>query len=461
MRDGSIVLTTAIVVLSVGSLTQRPAGAHDGTSWPSFRGPGASGVVEGAALPEEWDLDADVNVSWRTPIPGLGHSSPVVWGGRVFVTTAVRLGGESELSSLYGSPGYGADRSMQEEGEHSFRVFCLDRETGEVLWEREAHRGAPAIKRHVKSSHANPTPACDAERVVVFFASEGLHCYDHDGEFLWSRDLGRLDSGAPDLDDWKSYEWGYASSPVLHDDRVIIQCDVQEQSYLAAFDATDGSDVWRTDRDERPTWGTPTVHEMSASGRPQVIVNGYQHGGGYDLETGDPIWWFSGGGDSPVPTPVISHGLVFLTSAHGRGHPLTAFRVTAEGELRRDAASSEHVEWNLPRRGIYMQTPIVYGDLLYCCSDGGILSCYDARTGEEMYRQRLGLGRAGFSGSAVAGDGKLYFTSETGRVFVVKAGPEYELVAANELGETCLSTPAVADGLLLFRTRHHVVAVGR
>ena len=281
--------------------------------WPSFRGDRALGVLEGHALPERWDVEANTEVAWRTPIPGLGHSSPAIWEGRLFVTTAVRAEGESELSSLYGSPGYGADRSMGGEGPHSFRLYCLDSLTGEVLWMREAHLGVPEVMRHVKSSHANPTPACDAERIVAFFGSEGLYGYDHDGELLWSHDFGRLDSGAPDLDDYGDYEWGFAASPVLHEGRVIVLCDVQDQSFLTVLDARDGSELWRTERDERPTWGSPTVHPTGAGGRAQVLVNGYRHGGGYDLETGAEIWRYRGGGDSPVPTPIVAHDLVFLT----------------------------------------------------------------------------------------------------------------------------------------------------
>lgn len=453
-------LTIFASTLSPQSLAQETDASEENraTAWSTFRGKDAHGIAEGYDLPEEWDLESGENVRWKTPIPGLAHSSPVIWGDSVFVTTAVRQGADSELSSLYGSPGYGADRAMYEEGDHSFRLYCLSADTGDVRWEREAHAGPPAIKRHIKSSHANPTPVCDATRVLAFFASEGLYCYDHDGELLWKRDLGRLDSGAPDLDDWDTYEWGFASSPVLHNDRVYLQCDIQDQSFITALDATDGTEIWRTDRNERPTWGTPTVY-TGPDAKPQIIVNGYLEGGGYDLDNGEPIWWYSGGGDSPVPTPIVHDGLVFLSSAHGRVEPLTAFQINATGEVAREA-SSEFVAWHKPQRGIYMQTPLVYDGLLYCCSDGGILACYDPKTGERLYRSRLGTGTTGFSGSAVAGDGKLYFSGESGRVFVIKAGPEFEFLAANEFGETLMSTPAISRGTMFFRARHHVIAVG-
>lgn len=436
--------TTAVLSLLLVSL-QDP-------NWPSFRGPRACGVAEGFATPVEWDVPAGKNVLWRTPIPGLAHSSPVVWGERVFVTSAMRVKGESELSSLYGSPGYGAGESVPDEGEHAFEVFCLNKKTGELLWKRTAHTGVPEIKRHPKSTHANSTPACDAGHVLAFFGSEGLFCYDHQGKLIWSRDFGVLDASAPRAAD---LQWGFASSPVIHGDRVIVQCDVQEASFLAALSLADGKELWRTPRDETPTWCTPTVLDAGPDGKGQVLVNGYKHIGAYDLGSGAEIWKLVGGGDVPVPTPVVAHELVFLTSAHGQFRPLRAVPVAAKGTL-----AAENLAWNQPSGGIYMQTPLVYGEELYACSDGGILACHDALTGDVVYRERLGDGTSGFSSSAVAADGRIYFTSEGGQVYVVTAGPDFEVVAVNELGETCLATPALSEGVLFFRTRGHLVAVG-
>jgi outer membrane protein assembly factor BamB len=448
--------TPALAALALLPLTA-PIGAQDDGNWPAFRGHRARGVAEGYALPESWDVPTGEGVRWKTPIPGLAHSSPIVWGDRVYVTTAVRAEGEAKLESLYGSPNYGAGESIGAEGAHEFRLYALDRETGEVVWERTAHTGPPAVERHPKSSHANPTPVCDARRVLAFFGSEGLYAYDHDGELLWKRDLGTLDSGAPGQAD---LQWGFASSPVLHGERVIVQCDVQDQSFLLVLDAATGEDVWRTDRDEDPTWSTPTVHERAADGKAQIICNGYKHIGGYDLETGEELWKLVGGGDVPVPTPIVEHELIFITNAHGRMAPMYAIDVEAEGLLTIDPDDGEHMAWSHPRRGIYMQTPIVYGEELYACSDGGILTSFDAGTGEILYRERLGDGLTGFSGSAVGGDGKLYFSGESGQVYVVLPGYDFEVLAVNDLGETCMATPAVSRGTLFFRTRNHLVAVG-
>ena len=436
--------------------------AHDSgpppdTNWPSFRGPRARGVAEGFETPTEWSVEGDSNVLWRTEIPGLAHSSPVVWGDRLFVTSALRVEGEAELSSLYGSQGYGRGDPLKDEGVHAFLVYCLDKRTGEVLWERVAHEGVPRVKRHPKSTHANPTPACDAGHVVAFFASEGLYCYDHSGKLLWKRDLGVLDAGAPRM---RTYQWGFASSPVIEGDKVLVQCDVQDQSFIAALDLESGKDVWRTDRDEDPTWCTPTVCDTGAEGRPQVIANGYKHIAGYDLETGEEIWSTSGGGDVPIPTPVVAGDLLYLTSAHGMLAPIRAIRTDARGTFGSDPQDTPQLAWIHPRKGIYNQTPIAYEGLFYACSDGGALRCLDALSGEELYRERLGGGLTGFSGSAVVAGGKLYFSGEGGTVFVVRPGREFELLAENDLGETCLATPAVSAGVLYFRTRDHVLAVG-
>jgi outer membrane protein assembly factor BamB len=374
------------------------------------------------------------------------------------LTTAVRLEGEAALTSLYGSPGYGAGESVEDEGPHAFHLLCFDAATGELLWDRVAAEGVPKVKRHPKSSHANPTPAVDGERVLAFFGSEGLYAFDHRGELLWKRDFGVLDCGAPRVAEPAKYQWGFASSPVLHEGRVIVQADTQDQSFLTVLEAADGDQLWRVARDEDPTWSTPTVCATSAADAPQIVVNGYKHVGGYDLESGAEIWKLSGGGDVPVPTPVVSDGLIFITSAHGPERPIHAIFTDAEGTLTADPAASPGLCWT-NRHGIYMQTPLVHGGLLYACSDGGVLSCFEALSGAEVYRERLGDGSSGFSGSAVASGAQIYFTGENGVVLVVKAGREFELLASNDMGETCMATPAIADGTLFVRTRHHLVAV--
>ena len=407
-----------------------------------------------------FDVSTGTNVLFRVPVPGLAHSSPIVVGDDVYLTTVVRKTGESELSSLFGAAGYGRGDSVPEEGEHVFWVLAFDRRTGRRRWATAVHEGVPKTKRHPKSTHGNPTPAAASGRIVVSFGSEGLHCLDRAGKVLWSRDLGVLDCGAPGVRGTSRYQWGFASSPVIHDGRVFVQCDHEGQSFVACFDLATGREVWTTMRIEDSTWCTPTVCDDGPEGRPQLVCNGYKHIGGYDLETGRALWSLSGGGDVPVPTPVIGHGLIFLSSAHGRSRPLRAVSVRARGRLAMRAGEEPFIVWSQPRRGVYMQTPIVVGDLLFACSDAGALGCYVATTGEELFRERVGGGMTGFSASPVEASGRLYLTGESGYVAVVAVGRTFRLLAESDLGEACLATPAIAGDVIYFRTRSHLLAVG-
>lgn len=444
--------SVAIQVFLASAALARAAAPGDG-NWPSFRGPGASGVADGHPAPSTWDVAKGENIRWKTPIPGLGHGSPVIWGDRIYLTTAVGDRGAAELKvGLYGDI-----QPIEENFPHRFIVLCLDKHTGAILWQQTAHEGVPKIKRHTKATHANSTAATDGKHVVAFFGSEGLYCYDVDGKLLWKKDFGVLDAGYYVV---PQAQWGFGSSPVIFEGKVIVQCDVQHDSFLAAFDVRDGRELWRTPRDDVPTWSTPAVHR--GPGRAQVIVNGMRHIGGYDLETGRVLWMLEGGGDIPVPTPVIAHDLVYITNAHGAMAPIYAVRLSATDDVTpaSEEQPGEHVAWWLSRKGNYMQTPLVYGDNLYMCMDNGVLTCLDARTGQQHYRQRLGSGRTGFTASGVAADGKLYFTSEEGDVYVLKAGTEFEQLAANSLGEVCMATPAISAGVLYFRTQRQVLAIG-
>ena len=450
----NFIATAACLLFCMQQGQPTSAPADHGVSWPQFRGPSARGIASGGPLPQTWDATTGQNILWKTPISGLGHSAPVVAGDRVFITTAVRAGGDAELKvGLYGNP-----QAHEDDARHEWKLLCLDLRTGRLLWERTAHAGVPRIKRHLKSTHANCSPATDGTHVVAFFASEGLYCYDMQGDLLWKKDLGVLDAG---FYMFPQMQWEFASSPVIHDGRVIVQCDVQKNGFLAAFDVKTGQEIWRTPRDELPTWGTPTltVH----NGRTMILVNGYKHAGAYDFRDGSAIWHLAGGGDIPVPTVVAAQGLAFITNAHGPLAPVYAVRLDAEGDvsLSGDRTTSEGIVWNEKRGGAYMQTPIVVDAYLYSCRDNGVLTCWNATTGELAWRERLGKGTTGFTASPVAGDGKLYFTSEEGDVYVLKPGPAFQTLATNAIGEVCMATPAIARGLLLFRTQRHLIAVGK
>lgn len=457
MRGGTANLRfrLAAMVMVVAISSVRPATAEEGlaASWPQFRGPQASGRADGPALPPTWDVRKGDGVLWKTPIAGLGHSSPALWGDKLVVTTAEKAEGDSSLRvGLYGDIA-----PVDEPVPHRFKVICLDRRTGKPLWEHTAHEGVPKVKRHTKATHANCTAALNDRCVVAFFGSEGLYCYDHAGKLLWSKDLGVLDSGFHMV---PGAQWGFGSSPVIHEDRVIVQCDVQKDSFVAAYALKDGQELWRTPRDEVPTWSTPTV--VKSGDRTQVLCNGYRCIAGYDVRDGKELWRMRGAGGIPVPTPIVGDGLFFFTSNHSPAQPIYAVKAGAKGDisLEGEEEKNEFVAWFKPRRGNYMQTPILLGERLYLCADAGLLTCFEAATGKQLYRERLGKGGTGFTASPVAAGGRLYYTSEEGDVFVVKDGPTFELLATNPIGEVCMATPAIVDGVLYVRTQNHIIAIG-
>lgn len=422
-------------------------------NWPQFRGPGASGIAIGVATPTTWNVPESRNLKWKTPIPGLGHSCPIVWGDRLFLTSAIS---DKKLDRLKIGI-YHEIAPVEKDGVHAWVLYCIDKSTGKVIWERVCHKGVPKDKRHTKSSHANCTPATDGKHVVSFFGSEGLYCHDFNGTLLWKKDFGILDAAFFRV---PRAQWGFASSPIIHEGVVLIQCDVLKNSFLAALDLETGKILWKKPRNDLPAWSSPAIH--GKGDKTQVLVNGYRHIGAYGFVTGKEIWRFRGGGDIPVPTPVTGHGLAFITNAHGKLAPIYAIKLNSRGDvsLKDGKASSEQVPWSVNRGGAYMQTPIVYGDYFYNCRDNGVLACFKAKTGRLVFQARLGSGFGGFTGSPVASGGKIYYASEIGDVVVIKAGvTKLKILAKNPLGEICLSTPAISNGELFFRTRHHLIAI--
>ncbi|HSB12436.1 MAG TPA: PQQ-binding-like beta-propeller repeat protein [Blastocatellia bacterium] len=422
-------------------------------NWPSFRGPHASGIADGQVLPVSWDAERSINILWKTSIPGLGHSSPVVWGNHVFVTTAI----SSATSSIY-NPKDDDINPANDQSRHQWRVYCLSKRTGKVIWSRTAYEGVPRVKRHVKATQANSTPATDGRVVVASFGSEGLYCYDINGRLQWKQDLGVLDpgyAGQPDL------SWGYASSPAIYRDLVIVQCDIQKNSFIAAFNLKDGKRMWFTPRDELPSWSTPVIYEGKT--RTQLITSGSKYYRGYDPMTGKELWRLLDGCEVKVPSPVIAHDLFYLSGGNPRGREFYVVRPNASGDisLPTDQEASASVAWRKKRGSPYTPTPIVYGEHLYVCNDNGVLTVYDAKTGEQIYVHRIGREGSTFSASPIAANGHLYFASEDGEVFVVKAGPVYELLATNRMGEPLMATPAVSDGIIVIRGQQHVFAVKR
>lgn len=444
----------SLVVVLLTTIATAGQVPKPGADWPSFRGVRGAGVAEGATTPTTWDVPQGKQLRWKTPISGLGHSSPVIWGNRLCVTTA--KSGKADAGLRLGL--YGDIASVTDDTVHTWLLTCMDKGSGKVLFETKMHEGVPKVKRHTKSTHANSTLATDGTHLVAMLGSEGLFAFDMNGKQIWKVDLGVLDSGFFMV---PAAQWEFGSSPIIHAGKVILQADVQKGSFLGAFDVKTGKELWRTSRQDVPTWSTPTIHEVG--GRTQILVNGWRHLGAYDFATGEEIWRLkSVGGDIPVPTPIVGHGMVYLTTAHGAGgQPIYAIRDTAKGDITLEpgATTNAHIAWSYPRDGAYMMSPVLYQGLLYVSKNNGVFGVYDAVTGEKVYQERLGDGTTGFTASLVAADGKVYFTSEDGDVYVVRAGRKYELLAKNPLGDYAMATPAISEGTLYFRTGSAVIAI--
>jgi outer membrane protein assembly factor BamB len=453
-------LGTALPARRISRTAERPAPAlpraADPTgSWPSFRGPLAAGVADGQHLPDRWNGETGEHVLWRTPIAGLAHSSPIVWGDRVFVTSAISSRGHETFATGRAGGGGPDDRSS-----HRWMMYALDRRTGKMLWEREAHQGEPIDKRHPKSTYASSTPVTDGRVVVSWFGSQGVYAFTAAGDFLWRVDLGRVNLGAAGI---PTIEWGPASSPIIWNDLVILQADTQDDSLLVALARDTGELVWKTNREEPPSWSTPTV--MSTASGAELVTNGTKYVRGYDPRTGEERWRLRTGFNvsMTIPTPVLAEGLYVIASGGlGSTRPIFVVRPGARGEvtLPEGETSNASVVWSRTGRGPFTPTPLAYGGLVYMLGDNGVLDVYDAKTGAEIYRQRLSEIGTGFSASPVAADGKIYLANEDGQMIVAAAGREFRHIATNPMGEPMMATPALSRGVMYARGPRSVLAIG-
>ena len=434
-----------------------PRAADRSGNWPSFRGPQAAGVADGQQLPDRWNGEKRENILWRTSIPGLGHSSPIVWGDRVFVTSAI----SSRAGATFKTGPYNGADASDDTSSHQWVLYALDVASGRIVWQKTAYEGQPRDKRHVKSTYASSTPATDGRVVVAWFGSQGLHAYTVEGTPLWKVDLGRVSVGAVET---ATIEWGPASSPVIWDGLVIVQVDTRDDSFLVALSADTGAQVWKTNRDEIPSWSSPTV-VTTATGA-ELIVNGGNFARGYDPRTGSERWRIASGSPIAAPTPIGADGVSIVTSGGmGSSRPLVAVRHGAEGVLApADPAVTTKgpsaVAWSVRNRGTFTPTPLAYGGLLYVLATNGVLDAYEVQTGAVVYRARVpGIG-SGFSASPVAADGKLYLSNEDGAIAIVAADRTFRHVATNDIGEPLMATPALSRGVLFVRTMNGVFAIG-
>ena len=415
-------------------------GAESSVNWPQFRGPGALGVAEHPNLPDRWSTNE--NIAWKVEVPGRGWSSPIVWGQRVFVTTVVSEGEvEPAKKGLY----FGGERKEVPKAEHRWLVLCFDLQSGRELWRQEAHRGTPPNPLHVKNTYASATPVTDGERVYAYFGNVGLFCYNMEGRPLWSTNWPSVKT---------RYGWGSAASPVLHDRRIFLVNDNDEQSFAVALDAKTGRQLWRVERDEKSNWATP--HLWRNDQHTELITPGTKRVRSYDLD-GKLLWELGGMSSIVIPTPFSKSGRLYVCSGYvgDKVRPVFAIKPGASGDitLKPGETNNEFIAWYQPTAGPYNPSPLLYGDYFYVLFDFGFLSCHDARTGRQVYeKQRIRADTTSFTASPWAANGRIFALSEDGDTFVFQAGPEYKLLHTNPLDEMCMATPAMAGDRLLIRT---------
>ena len=394
--------------------------------WPQFRGPESAGVAEDARLPERWSRTE--NVAWAAEIPGIGWSSPVVWGDRVFVTSVVSMvEQEKPRIGIY----LDGRRVNPPPGEHRWMVYCIDASSGRIRWEREVHRGVPQSARHLKNSFASETPVTDGERVYAYFGNVGVFVFDMDGAPVWSQAFGPFPTRTG---------WGTAASPVLHAGRLYIVCDNDERSFLVAFDGKTGKQIWRVERDEKSSWATP--HIWQHDGTAEIVTNASNRIRSYDLD-GKLLWEMGGASSIAIPTPLSRFGMVYVSSGYVQDEVRPVFAIRPGGTIA----------WSLPQGGPYNTSPLIYRDQYYTLFDRGFFASHDARTGNEIYgKVRIDPAAGAFTASPWAYNGKIFALSEEGVTFVIQAGREYRLLGRNSLDEMTLATPAIARGSLFIRT---------
>ena len=428
-----------VVLISVAAVT--PA-----ANWPQWRGPDGSGISNEKNLPASWT--PTTNIKWKAAIPGRGHSSPIVWGNRVFVTTAVEgdvVPGAKAAKHMLGDKEFVHPDSIGADRKHTFKVIALNRESGKVVWEATAWEGTPYDNRHRKSSYAASTPATDGKMVYAFFGTEGLYAYDFNGKLAWKAQLGNL----------ANLGMGTGTSPILFENLVIVQCDEDngEGSFIVALDKKTGKEAWRTPRKIQISWSTPLL--VKTATRSELITSGTETVISYDPATGKELWRHKGVESNAIPSPVANNEMVFLVA----GFPAKiamAIKLGGSGDL----TGTPNVPWKYAKGTAYVPSPILYGDYLYLTTDRGILTCIDAKTGEVKYEGGRIPIPATFTASPVAFEGKILMTSEDGDTFIVKAGPKHEVLGTNSVGEPVYASPAIADGRIFIRGEKNLYCIG-
>jgi outer membrane protein assembly factor BamB len=438
-------LIICLLVISTSYLPDTAAASAD-SNWPQWRGPESQGISTDKDLPAEWS--STKNIRWKTPIAGRGHSSPIIWGKHVFLTTAIEgavvPGAKAATHKVDGKDWVHPD-SVGADRKHTFKVISLDRDTGKIIWEQTAWEGTPYDDRHRKSSFASSTPATDGRYVYAYFGTEGLYCYDFEGKLIWKAMLGKLGTVG----------MGTGTSPVLYENLVILQCDEEEgaASFIIALDKKTGKEVWKTPRKVQVSWTTPVL--VRSAKRIELIASGTEAIISYDPATGKELWRTKGVESNAIPTPVATSDMVVVAA----GFPAKiamAIRLGGTGEL-----AASNIAWKYEKGTAYVPSPILYNDYLYLTTDRGIITCLDVKTGKVVYEGGRVPIPATFTASPVAFDGKILLTSEDGDTFIVKAGPKHEILGTNSLDEPVYSSPALADGKIFIRGEKNLYCIGK
>jgi len=445
MKSG-FTLRSSLAVIGVAMLswTLSMGLAPEETYWPYWRGPAANGMAVGDA-PLHWS-DAQ-NVQWKTDIPGLGNSSPVIWGNQIFLTTAIPTGAAASSASAGGPAAPPNPHTTAGPiAEHKFDVLCLDRKTGKILWQRTAKTAVPHEGAHeTYGSFASNSPVTDGKNVYAFFGSRGMYCYDMKGNLVWQKDFGvqlRMKMG-----------FGEGMAPVLSGEKLILVFDHEGDSFMVALDKTTGKEIWRVSRDEKTNWAAPLVVEYG--GRKQVVVSATKKVRSYDLETGKLLWECSGLGANTIPQPVYQDDLVFVMSGYNNPK-LMAIRLGREGDL----TGTDAIVWSQVKGNSYTPSPVIFDNRLYVLTDTGMVTCYNARTGEAYYSQVRLPKTYSFKSSPVGANGKLYLASENEDVIVLRMGEKYEVLATNTMpDQVFIATPAITGGDIFLRSKTRLYCI--
>jgi outer membrane protein assembly factor BamB len=416
-----------------------------GSNWPQWRGPESQGISFDKGVPTEWS--ATENIKWKTAIAGRGHSSPIIWGNRVFLTSCIEgpvVPGAQAVKHIIGGKEFKHPDWAGSEHSQTLKVLCLDADTGKVLWERTSYEGTVFDHRHRRNTYASPTPITDGRLVYAYFGSEGLYAYDFKGKLAWKVSLGGI----------ATLGMGVGTSPVLYENLLILQCDQDtgENSFLVALDKKTGKQVWKVARKVQSSWTTPII--VRHGGRTEMITSGNEFIISYDPRTGKELWRCKGLQSHAIHTPMVGHGMVVISTGYPSKRTI-AIKLGGSGDL----TDTPYIAWKYEKGTAYVASPILYGDYVYLISDKGLLTCLDVKTGELKYEGGRVPVPASFMASPVAFDGKILISSEDGDTFVVKAGPTHEILRTNSLGEPIYSTPAIASGNLFIRGDKHLYCV--